>query len=45
MENRMYTRYREEVVQSLQQEFGYSNLLQVPTISKITVNVGCGGSD
>ena len=42
MENRMYTRYREEVVQSLQQEFGYSNLLQVPTISKITVNVGVG---
>ncbi len=42
MENRMYTRYREEVVQSLQQEFGYTNLLQVPTISKITVNVGVG---
>ncbi len=42
MENRMYTRYQEEVVPILQQEFGYTNLMQVPTISKITVNVGVG---
>lgn len=42
MENRMYTRYQEEVVPTLQQEFGYTNLMQVPIISKITVNVGVG---
>ncbi|MCY4073125.1 MAG: 50S ribosomal protein L5 [Chloroflexi bacterium] len=42
MENRMYTRYQEEVVPILQQEFGYTNLMQVPIISKITVNVGVG---
>ncbi len=42
MENRMYARYQEEVVPILQQEFGYTNLMQVPTISKITVNVGVG---
>ena len=42
MENRMYTRYREEVVPILRQEFGYTNSLQVPTISKITVNIGVG---
>ena len=42
MENRMYTRYQEEVVPILRQEFGYTNLMQVPTISKITVNVGVG---
>jgi large subunit ribosomal protein L5 len=42
MENRMYTRYQEEVVPILQQEFGYTNLMQVPTISKIAVNVGVG---
>ena len=42
MENRMYTRYQEEVVPTLQQEFGYTNLMQVPTISKIAVNVGVG---
>ena len=42
MENRMYTRYREEVAPILRQEFGYTNSLQVPTISKITVNIGVG---
>ncbi len=42
MENRMYTRYQEEVIPVLQQEFGYTNLMQVPIISKITVNVGVG---
>jgi large subunit ribosomal protein L5 len=42
MENRMYTRYQEEVVPTLQQEFGYTNLMQVPTISKISLNVGVG---
>ena len=42
MDNRMYTRYQEEVVPTLQQEFGYTNLMQVPTITKITVNIGVG---
>lgn len=42
MENRMYTRYQEEVVPILREEFGYRNLMQVPTISKISVNVGVG---
>ena len=42
MENRMYTRYLEEVVPTLTAEFGYSNPMQVPTISKITLNIGVG---
>ena len=42
MENRMYTRYLEEVVPTLTAEFGYTNSMQVPTISKITLNVGVG---
>jgi len=42
MENRMYTRYLEEVVPTLTVEFGYTNAMQVPTISKITLNVGVG---
>lgn len=42
MENRMYTRYQEEVVPTLTAEFGYSNPMQVPTISKITLNIGVG---
>ena len=42
MDNRMYTRYLEEVVPTLTQEFGYRNAMQVPTISKITLNIGVG---
>ncbi len=42
MENRMYTRYLEEVAPTLTQEFGYKNPMQVPTISKITLNIGVG---
>ena len=42
MDNRMYTRYQEEVAPTLRQEFGYTNLMQVPTITKITVNIGVG---
>ena len=42
MENRMYTRYQEEVVPTLTEEFGYKNPMQVPTISKISLNIGVG---
>jgi len=42
VENRMYTRYLEEVVPTLTAEFGYTNPMQVPTISKITLNIGVG---
>ncbi len=36
------SRYREEVVPALMQEFGYRNVMQVPTVSKIVVNIGVG---
>ena len=42
MENRMYRRYQQEVIPALRDEFGYTNLMQVPTISKITLNIGVG---
>jgi len=42
MENRMYTRYQQEVVPALREEFGYSNPMQVPTIRKIAINIGVG---
>jgi len=35
-------RYRDEVVPALQKEFGYSNVMQVPRLSKIVVNIGLG---
>ena len=36
--------YKSEVVPSLQQQFGYKNPMQVPKITKITVNMGVGGA-
>jgi large subunit ribosomal protein L5 len=34
--------YRKEVVPKLSQEFGYRNVHQVPTLTKIVVNIGLG---
>jgi large subunit ribosomal protein L5 len=39
---RLKDRYREEVVPAMMQEFGYKNVMQVPKIEKIVVNVGLG---
>jgi large subunit ribosomal protein L5 len=36
--------YKSEVVPSLQKQFGYKNPMQVPRITKITVNMGVGGA-
>lgn len=35
-------RYREHVVPALQKKFGYSNKMQIPSLSKITINVSVG---
>lgn len=35
-------RYRDEVVATLTREFGYTNPMQVPTLSKVSVNIGLG---
>jgi large subunit ribosomal protein L5 len=39
---RLQKRYREEVRPALMQEFGYRNILEVPRLRKIVVNVGVG---
>jgi len=39
---RMLRRYREETIAALRKQFNYKNLLQVPKLAKITVNMGCG---
>ncbi|PJF29028.1 MAG: 50S ribosomal protein L5 [Phototrophicales bacterium] len=36
------TRYREEVVPALMNEFKYDNVMQVPSIEKVVVNIGLG---
>lgn len=39
---RLRDKYREDVVPELMKEFGYSNVMQVPQLKKIVVNVGLG---
>jgi large subunit ribosomal protein L5 len=37
---RLKDRYREEIVSALMEEFGYRNVMEVPRLQKIVVNVG-----
>ena len=39
---RLKERYRDEVLAALMSEFGYRNVMQVPRVEKVTVNVGLG---
>jgi len=39
---RLKQRYRDEAVPRLQSELGYANVMQVPTLEKIVVNMGVG---
>ncbi len=42
MAPRLKETYRNEVVPALMKEFGYRNVMQVPSVERITVNVGVG---
>ncbi|TNJ33481.1 50S ribosomal protein L5 [Arenimonas terrae] len=42
MTTRLETIYKETVVPKLMERFGYENIMQVPRISKITLNMGVG---
>lgn len=39
---RLKVRYREEIRPALQREFGYTNVHQIPTVTKVVVNMGVG---
>src|SRR5512139_3840091 len=39
---RLAERYRNEVVPALEKEFGYKNVMQVPKIEKVVLNIGMG---
>ena len=39
---RMFERYKGEVVPQLMTDFGYSNVMQAPKVTKIVVNIGLG---
>ena len=40
--NRLRDKYQKEVVPALQKEFGYKNVMAVPRIEKVVVNMGLG---
>ena len=39
---RLKERYRNEIRDSLNKEFGYGNVMQIPTVVKVVVNMGVG---
>jgi large subunit ribosomal protein L5 len=39
---RLKARYREEIIAQLREQFSYANVMQVPTLVKIKVNMGVG---
>ena len=39
---RLKTKYREEIAPALREEFSYANVMQVPGLTKIVVNMGVG---
>ena len=39
---RLKTRYNDEVRAALQQEFGFANVMQIPGVVKVVVNMGVG---
>lgn len=42
MAARLQERYKDEIVSKLRDEFGYSNPHQIPSVSKVVVNIGLG---
>jgi large subunit ribosomal protein L5 len=39
---RLKQRYRDEIHAAMLQEFGYPNVMRVPTVTKVVVNMGVG---
>ena len=42
MSSRLREKYAKEVVPALQKEFGYTNVMAIPKIEKVVVNMGLG---
>ena len=38
----LQARYRDEIVPQLVDEFGYGNIMEVPRVSKVVINIGLG---
>ena len=41
---RLKTQYNEQLKQQLQQELGLANVMEIPKITKITLNMGVGAA-
>jgi large subunit ribosomal protein L5 len=41
-EARLYTQYKSDIIPALKEEFGLDNLMSVPKLTKIAINVGVG---
>ena len=41
---RMKSLYQQEVIPALQKEFGYKNIMQVPRLEKVVINMGVGAA-
>ena len=39
---RLKERYRQEIAPAMREEFGFANVMQIPTLTKIVVNMGVG---
>ncbi len=39
---RLKARYRKDIIPTLVREFGYKNLMQVPRVQKVVINIGVG---
>ena len=40
--NRLKDRYQKEVVPALKKEFGYTNVMAIPRVTKVVINMGLG---
>jgi len=40
--SRLYEQYKKEIVPALKEAFGYTNVMEVPKVESVTVNVGYG---
>ena len=42
MTARLKERYQEEIIPAMMERFGYSNVMQVPSLTRISINIGLG---
>ena len=42
MSSRLYDTYRDEIVPAMIKKFGYKNIMEVPKLAKVVVNMGVG---